>query len=75
MNPSTNSPSSEPTRVELVYASTPEQQEMQRRVQKQVRGMRRVLFPLFMLFFVLAFLIVVAVGIFVVVEIASHMLR
>jgi hypothetical protein len=73
MNPSANSPSPEPTRVEIVYALTPEQQEVQRRVQKQVRGMRRVFFPLFMLFFVLAFLIVVVVGGFVVVQIVSHL--
>ena len=72
MHPFPNSPSSEPTRVELVYASTPEQQEMQRRAQRRVRGASR-LFPVFMLFFVLAFLVVVAGGIFVVVEIATHL--
>ncbi|HEV2238160.1 MAG TPA: hypothetical protein VGR57_15980 [Ktedonobacterales bacterium] len=71
MNPSTNPPSPEPTRVEIVYALTPEQQQMQSRVQKRVQGMSRFM-GVFFLFFLLAFVVAVGGIVFVVVQIASH---
>jgi len=72
MNPSTNSPSSEPTRVEIVYSLTPEQQQLQRTVQKRLQGVCR-LFPVFLLVFLMAFLVVAGGMVFVFVQIASHL--
>jgi hypothetical protein len=70
MSPSANR--SEPARVEFSVALTPEQEEMQRHAMKRVRGMRW-LFPVFMVFFVLCFLAVVAGVAFVIVNIATHL--
>jgi len=70
MNPYTNPPSPEPTRTEIQYRLTPEQEQMQRQVLKRVQGMRW-LFRAFMIFFLLALVAVVGGIAFVIVQIAA----
>jgi len=72
MNPYTNPPSPEPTRMEIQYRLTSEQEQLQRHVQQRVQGMRW-LFRAFMIFFVLVFLGVVAGAAFVITQIATHL--
>jgi hypothetical protein len=72
MNPSTNSPTPEPTRMEIQYGLTPEQVQMQRQVLKRVQG-ARWLFRVFMIFFLLALVAVVGGIAFVIVQIAAHL--
>jgi hypothetical protein len=62
MNPFTSPPSPEPTRVEIQYRLTPEQEQLQRRISGQVRGMRRI----FGVFFVVCLLVVLVGAGFVV---------
>lgn len=70
MNPFANSPSSEPTRMEIQYRLTPEQEQLQRQVLKTVQGARWIR-RAFLIFFVLAFLAVMGGIAFVVVHIAA----
>jgi nitrate reductase NapE component len=70
MNPYTNPPSPEPTRMEIQYRLTPEQEQMQSQVLKRVQGMRW-LFRAFMIFFLLALVAVVGGIAFVIVQIAA----
>jgi nitrate reductase NapE component len=70
MNPYTNPPSPEPTRMEIQYRLTSEQEQMQRQVLKRVQGMRW-LFRVFMIFFLLALVAVVGGIAFVIVQIAA----
>ena len=72
MNPYPNSPSPEPTRMEIQYRLTPEQEQLQSQVLNRVQGMRW-LFRVFMIFFVLVFLGVLAGAAFVITQIATHL--
>jgi hypothetical protein len=70
VNPYTNPTSPEPTRMEIRYRLTPEQEQMQRQVQQRVQGMRW-LFRAFMVFFLLALVAVLGGIAFVIVQIAA----
>jgi hypothetical protein len=71
MNPSTNPPSPEPTRVEIQYRPTPEQEQLQRRISGQVRGMSRII-GVFALIVLAVFLAMAGVIVFVIVHFASN---
>jgi hypothetical protein len=70
MNPYTNPPSPEPTRVEIQYRLTPEQEQVQRRIRGQVRGMRRII-GVFALIVLAVILAVAGVVVFVIVHLAA----
>jgi hypothetical protein len=60
--------------MEIQYRLTPEQEQLQSHVLKRVQGMRW-LFRVFMIFFVLVFLGVLAGAAFVITEIVTHLPR
>jgi nitrate reductase NapE component len=70
MKPSRSPSAREPTRMEIQYRLTPEQEQLQRQVQQRVQGMRW-LFRVFMIFFLLAFVAVVGGIAFVIAQIAA----
>ena len=67
MNPSPNPSAPEPTRVEIQYRLTPEQEQFQRAVQKRVRGMNRI-FGVVWLFLLVVILAVMGFVVFMIVH-------
>jgi hypothetical protein len=72
MTPLTNPPSPEPTRVEIQYRLTPEQEQLQRKATGHVLGLFRVMVPV-MLLLLVVFLVVAGVVVFLVLHIASSL--
>ncbi len=70
MNPFTNPPSPEPTRVEIQYRLTPEQEQLQRKVTGHVRVMSRI-FGVIFLFLLVVVLVGMGFVVFMIVHAAS----
>ena len=70
MNPFPNPPSPEPTRVEIQYRLTPEQEQFQRAVRRRVRGMNRI-FGVLWVFLLVVVLAVMGFVVFMIVHSVS----